>query len=145
MDALYVATATSHGGRSGRATTPDGTLDLPIAVPKELGGDGEGTNPEQLFAAGYASCFLSALILMAAKREVDASEATVAADVGLVTVSGGLGIAVELRVRFPGIDRALAEKLVERAHRVCPYSHATRGNVEVALTIEEPAAAAATP
>jgi lipoyl-dependent peroxiredoxin len=143
MEALYVATATSHGGRSGRAETPGGELDLAIAVPKELGGDGEGTNPEQLFAAGYACCFLNALILTAAKREIDPSGATVSADVGLVTVSGGIGLAVELRVRFPGIERELAEKLVERAHRVCPFSNATRGNVDLALTIEEPAASAA--
>jgi Ohr subfamily peroxiredoxin len=143
MDALYVASATSWGGRSGRAASSDGALDVPIAVPKELGGDGEGTNPEQLLAAGYACCFLNALILVAAKRELDPSQATVTADVGLVTISGGLGLNVELRIRFPGVEREMAEKLVDRAHRVCPFSNATRGNVELALTIEEPAAAPA--
>ena len=135
MDALYVATATSHGGRSGRAATDDGRLDVKIAVPAELGGDGDGTNPEQLFATGYASCFLSALTLMAAKREIDMSEATVTADVGLLTVSGGIGLAVELHVRMPGVERELAEKLVERAHRVCPYSNATRNNIDVKLNV----------
>jgi lipoyl-dependent peroxiredoxin len=143
MDALYVATATSRGGRSGRATTPDGTLDLKIAVPTELGGEGGGTNPEQLFAAGYASCFLSALSLVAAKREVDTSEATVTADIGLRAEPGGVGLVGELHVRMPGVDRDMAEKLVERAHRVCPYSRATKDNIEVAVTIEEPAAAVA--
>jgi organic hydroperoxide reductase OsmC/OhrA len=91
MDALYVASATSWGGRSGRAASSDGALDVAIAVPKELGGDGEGTNPEQLMAAGYACCFLNALILVAAKREIDPARRTVTADVGLVTISGGLG------------------------------------------------------
>ena len=143
MDALYVATATSHGGRSGRATTPDGTLDLNIAVPTELGGEGGGTNPEQLFAAGYASCFLNALSLVAAKREIDTSDATVTADVGLRAEPGGVGLVAELHVRMPGVDREMAEKLVERAHRVCPYSRATKDNIELALTIEEPAASAA--
>ena len=143
MDALYVATATSRGGRSGRATTPDRTLDLNIAVPTELGGEGGGTNPEQLFAAGYASCFLSALSLVAAKREIDTTETTVTADVGLRAEPGGVGLVAELRVRMPGVEREMAEKLVERAHRVCPYSRATRDNIEVALTIEEPAAAVA--
>ena len=143
MEALYVATATSHGGRSGRAATDDGRLDVQISVPAALGGEGDGTNPEQLFAAGYAACFLSALTLMAVKRGVDVSEAAVTADVGLQSISGGLGLAVELHVRMPGVERELAERLVERAHRVCPYSNATRDNIEVALTIEEPAATAA--
>src|SRR5207247_1864855 len=124
--------------------TSDGAIDVDLVIPPELGGTGgPGTNPEQLFATGYASCFLSALSLMAAKREIDTAEATVTADVGLKNVPGGLGLEVELRVRIPGVHREMAEKLVERAHRVCPYSNATRGNIDVALSIEEPAPAAA--
>ena len=136
MDALYVASATSKGGRTGHAATSDGSLEVDLVIPPELGGaGGPGTNPEQLFATGYASCFLSALSLMAAKREVDASEARVTADVGLKNVSGGFGLEVELHVRLPGVEREVAEKLVERAHRVCPYSNATRGNIEVNLNL----------
>ena len=141
---IYTAHARVTGGRvEGHGTTDDGALEVDLRRPKEMGGEGDGTNPEQLFATGYAACFLSALTLMAAKREVDTSEATVTADVGLLNVSGGIGLAVELHVRMPGVERELAEKLVERAHRVCPYSNATRDNIDVALTIEEPAAAAA--
>ena len=141
MDATYVASAVSKGGRTGHVRSGEGHIDLDVRVPQELGGPGGATNPEELFAAGYASCFLSALGLLAAKREIDTSEATVEADVGL-DVAGGFQLKVELVVRMPGVDRAMAEKLVARAHQVCPYSRATRGNIDVQLTVAEPVAAA---
>jgi lipoyl-dependent peroxiredoxin len=140
-DALYTASATATGGRAGRAVTSDGALEVDLAVPPELGGDGAaGTNPEQLFAAGYSACFLSALSLMAGKRGIDTSTATVTAEVSLRSEGRGFGLAVGLLVRMPGVERELAEKLADKAHQVCPYSNATRGNIEVALTIEDAAA-----
>ena len=143
MDALYVATATSTGGRQGRAVTSDGNLAVDIVPPKELGGPDEpGTNPEQLFACGYAACFLSALTLVAGKRGVDASHATVTADVGLLSAGRGFKLEVALRVSMPGVDPEQAQKFAEIAHEVCPYSNATRGNIDVALVVEEPATAA---
>jgi Ohr subfamily peroxiredoxin len=141
MDAAYVASATSKGGRSGHVRSDSGYVDLDVLPPTELGGPGGATNPEELFAAGYASCFLSALGLLAAKREIDTTEATVTADVGLAFADGFLDLKVELVVRLPGVERAMAEKLVSRAHDVCPYSRATRGNIPVELTIAEPVAA----
>jgi osmotically inducible protein OsmC len=134
----YHTTATATGGRDGRAHTQDGSLDVKLATPKELGGTGaEGTNPEQLFAAGYAACFLSALKLVGQQLKVQVpGEALVTADVGIgMRAEGGFGLAVELTVNLPGIDRADAERLVETAHQVCPYSNATRNNVDVTLTI----------
>jgi Ohr subfamily peroxiredoxin len=139
MDATYVASATSKGGRSGHVRSASGEVDLEVSVPAELGGPGGGTNPEELFAAGYASCFLSALTLLAAKREIDASAFTVTANVGL-DVEGGFTLKAALAARMPGVDRAMAEKLMERAHGVCPYSRATRDNIPVELVVEEPAA-----
>lgn len=140
MDALYIATATSHGGRNGHAETSDGALAVEIVPPAELGGDGRpGTNPEQLFATGYAACFNSALALVAGKRGHDASAATVTADVGLKRDGRGFGLEVELHVAIPGMDHELAQDLAEKAHQVCPYSNATRGNIEVALTVEDAA------
>ena len=134
-DALYTASATATGGRTGHAVTSDGALEVDLVVPSELGGDGgPGTNPEQLFAAGYSACFLSALSLMAGKRGIDTSAATVTADVSLRSEGRGFGLAVDLRVRMPGVERELAEKLVAKAHEVCPYSNATRGNIDVKLT-----------
>jgi Ohr subfamily peroxiredoxin len=135
MDATYVASATSKGGRMGHVRSADGFIDLDVRVPAELGGPGGATNPEELFAAGYASCFLSALGLLAAKREVDTSEATVTANVGLGAGGTSVDLAVELVVTLPGVERALAEKLLSRAHEVCPYSRATRGNMPVELTL----------
>jgi lipoyl-dependent peroxiredoxin len=143
MEAMYVASATSTGGRSGHAVSSDGHVDVDIVVPTELGGPGgPGTNPEQLFAAGYAACFNSALQLVAGKRGHDASAAKVTADVGLKREGRGFGLEVELRVAIPGIDHDTAHELAEKAHEVCPYSNATRGNIEVALTVEDPATVA---
>lgn len=141
MDAAYVASATSKGGRMGHVRAESGFIDQDVLVPSELGGPGGATNPEELFAAGYASCFMSALGLLAAKREIDTSEATVTANVGIDLGKGGFDLVAELVVRLPGVEREMAEKLVSRAHDVCPYSRVTRGNLPVELTIAEPVAA----
>ncbi|MEF9904264.1 organic hydroperoxide resistance protein [Streptomyces sp. P9-A2] len=137
MDALYTAVATATHGRDGRAVTSDGKLDLGLSAPVELGGNGEGTNPEQLFAAGYAACFGSALGLVGRAAKVDVSDAAVTAEVGIGKQGEGFALAVTLRVELPDtVDRETGRKLVEQAHQVCPYSNATRGNVPVELVIE---------
>lgn len=137
MDALYTAVATATHGREGRAVTSDGTLDLGLSAPVELGGNGQGTNPEQLFAAGYAACFGSALGLVGRAAKVDVSEAAVTAEVGIGKQGEGFALAVTLRIELPdSVDEATGRKLVEQAHQVCPYSNATRGNVPVDLVIE---------
>ncbi|MEQ1786865.1 MAG: organic hydroperoxide resistance protein [Acidimicrobiales bacterium] len=137
MDILYTATAHATGdGRNGHATSDDGILDVDLRTPPELGGPGGATNPEQLFAAGYAACFHSALKVVAGREKLDVSGTEVSASVGLgMNDTGGFNIAVELDVHAPALDRATAEALVAKAHEVCPYSNATRGNVEVTLTI----------
>lgn len=134
---LYQATMTAQGGRDGRATAPDGSLSLTLTVPKALGGPGgDGTNPEQLFAAGYAACFLGAVKLVGRQRKIALPEdAAVTATVGMGPVAVGYALAVELSVSLPGIDPALANEIVAGAHQRCPYSHATRGNVAVTLTV----------
>ncbi len=138
MEPTYVASATSKGGRLGHVRSADGFIDLEVNIPEELGGPGSATNPEQLFAAGYAACFLSALGLLAAKREIDTTEATVTANIGLgPTEKGFVEICAELVVRMPGVEREMAEKLVSRAHDVCPYSRATRGNIECEIRVED--------
>lgn len=135
---LYKTSARATGGRDGHAATLDGALDVKLTTPKELGGaGGEGANPEQLFAAGYAACFLSALKLVAtqARKKIPA-EATVTAAVGLGPRSeGGFGLEIALEIALPGVPRGEAEALVAQAHQVCPYSNATRNNVEVGLTL----------
>ncbi|MGJ3559866.1 organic hydroperoxide resistance protein [Streptomyces sp. INA 01156] len=137
MDALYTAVATATHGREGRAVTSDGKLDLGLSAPVELGGSGEGTNPEQLFAAGYAACFGSALGLVGRAAKVDVSEVAVTAEVGIGKEGEGFALAVTLRVELPDtVDEETGRKLVEQAHQVCPYSNATRGNVPVDLVIE---------
>ncbi|GGJ34910.1 organic hydroperoxide resistance protein [Streptomyces lacrimifluminis] len=137
MDAIYTAVATATHGREGRAVSSDGKVDLPLAMPVELGGNGAGTNPEQLFAAGYAACFGSALGLVGRAAKVDVSDAAVTAEVGIGKQGEGFGLKVALRVELPdGVDAETGRKLVEQAHQVCPYSNATRGNIEVELVIE---------
>ncbi|MEV5491852.1 organic hydroperoxide resistance protein [Streptomyces bobili] len=137
MDALYTAVATATHGREGRTVTSDGKIDLGLAMPVELGGNGQGTNPEQLFAAGYAACFGSALGLVGRQAKVDLSDAAVTAEVGIGKQGEGFGLKVALRVELPeSVDEATGRKLVEQAHQVCPYSNATRGNIEVDLVIE---------
>ncbi|MEU5316022.1 organic hydroperoxide resistance protein [Streptomyces sp. NPDC047461] len=137
MDALYTAVATATHGRDGRAVSNDGQIDLQLAPPAALGGNGQGTNPEQLFAAGYAACFGSALGLVGRQAKVDVSDAAVTAEVSIGKEGEGFGLAVVLRVELPDtLDEATGRKLVEAAHQVCPYSNATRGNIEVELVIE---------
>jgi osmotically inducible protein OsmC len=136
MELLYTAEATATGGRrNGRARSADGELDVRIAPPKEVGGPGGATNPEQLFAAGYAACFDNSLTLIA-RREKLPVETSVTALVGLGKLDdGGFGLDVELRVSVAGVPRDQAEELVAKAHRLCPYSRATRGNLDVRITL----------
>jgi len=137
MDAIYTAAATANG-REGRAVSSDGQLDLTLAMPPALGGDGKGTNPEQLFAAGYAACFASALGLVGRQAKVDTSQASVTAEVSIGSNGeGGFGLAVVLRVELPeSLQGDTGRGLVEQAHQVCPYSNATRGNIPVELVVE---------
>ncbi|MEJ7834142.1 MAG: organic hydroperoxide resistance protein [Nocardioides sp.] len=137
MTPLYTATAASTGdGRNGHVESDDGFIDADVRAPKELGGAGGATNPEQLFAAGYAACFHSALKLIATRSKADTTDSEVVADVSIGdNGAGGFGLAVELEVSLPALDRTAAQDLVEQAHQVCPYSNATRGNVEVTLTV----------
>ncbi|MFC9929746.1 organic hydroperoxide resistance protein [Streptomyces sp. NPDC127190] len=133
---VYVAEATAHGGRDGYVTSHDGRLELKVAMPPELGGDGNGTNPEQLFAAGYASCFHNALILVGNRAGYDLTGSTVAAKVGIgPNRHRGYGLAAALSVSLPVLDRELAARLVDAAHEVCPYSNATRGNIDVTILL----------
>jgi lipoyl-dependent peroxiredoxin len=132
---LYTARATATGGRSGHAVSDDGSLDVALQPPKETGGPGGATNPEQLFAAGYAACFQSALGVVGRRQDVDTSDSTVEADVTIGTVpGGGYGLAVAIRVAIPGVEPATCRSLAEAAHQVCPYSNATRGNIDVTVT-----------
>jgi len=132
---VYTAVATSVGGRrGGRASSSDGILDVQLNAPKELGGPGTGTNPEQLFAAGYAACFNSAVLRFAKDAGIEATEASVTANVGFGPEGGGFGLAVDLEVAVPGVDLETAQHLVDAAHDVCPYSKAVRGNIPVTAT-----------
>ncbi len=138
VDVKYTTQATATGGRDGRAATADGSLDVRLATPKELGGGGgPGNNPEQLFAAGYSACFLGAMKFVASQEKMKVpDDTTVTATVGIGPRSeGGFGITAALKVSLPGLDRAQAQSLVEKAHQVCPYSNATRGNVDVQLQV----------
>jgi osmotically inducible protein OsmC len=137
IEKLYTAHATATGGRNGQVKSSDGVLDLEVRMPKELGGSGGAySNPEQLFAAGYAACFDSALNLVIRTQKVTAGTTTVLADVSLgKNDSGGFGLAVKLQVAIPGVDPQLGKELIEKAHQVCPYSNATRGNIEVELAL----------
>ncbi|MDP0500551.1 MAG: organic hydroperoxide resistance protein [Verrucomicrobiota bacterium JB022] len=139
MKALYTANATSTGGREGHSRTDDGKIDVKLSTPKELGGaGGAGTNPEQLFAAGYSACFLGALKFVAGKAKVKIpDDASVSAKVGIGERDDkqGFGITADLTVSIPGVDRSTVEDLVQKAHVVCPYSHATKGNIQVSTTV----------
>ena len=130
----YKTTATTKGGRDGRSSLADGKLALAMALPKELGGSGDGHNPEQLFALGYSACFGQAILVLAKKHGLDGQAARVTADVTLNTTDG-FSLAVDLKVSLPGADPAALQALVDEAHQVCPYSKATRGNIPVTLTI----------
>lgn len=138
VDVKYTTKATATGGREGSARSEDGAFEAKLSTPKELGGaGGDGTNPEQLFAAGYSACFIGALKAAGAQLKVKVpADTTVSATVGIGPRSeGGFGITADLLVDLPGLDRAEAQKLVEAAHQICPYSNATRGNVDVGLTL----------
>lgn len=134
---LYQAQATATGGRDGKAASDDGQLNVNLTTPKALGGaGGEGTNPEQLFAAGYSACFQGALNLVAGKAKVELPEGTaITGQVGIGPEGDGFGLAVTLNVHLPGLEQHQAEELVEKAHQVCPYSNATRNNVPVELVV----------
>jgi osmotically inducible protein OsmC len=132
---LYTARATATGGRSGHAISDDGIIDVDLRPPKEMGGPGGATNPEQLFAAGYAACFQSALAVVGRRQGTDTSNSTVEADVTIGTIpGGGYGLAVALRVSIPGVAPETVQALAQAAHQVCPYSNATRGNIDVTVT-----------
>jgi Ohr subfamily peroxiredoxin len=138
--ALYTARATSTGGRTGTTESSDGKIRLQLSTPKALGGDdGPGTNPEQLFASGYSACFIGAMKAVAMRQKIRLpAEVSITAEVGIGPMSGKAGafnIAVAMAVSVPGMDRAAAEALVKAAHEVCPYSNATRGNVDVSFTV----------
>ena len=134
---LYTAHATSTGGREGASKSSDGVLDVKLTTPKELGGNGAvGTNPEQLFAAGYSACFIGAMKHVAMMQKIALpADTSIKADVGIGPIPAGFGIQVALTVTIPGMQRAAAEQLVQAAHGVCPYSNATRGNIDVTLTV----------
>lgn len=134
-DAIYTAHAHAVGGRNGTAKSDDGHLDVKLAYPKAMGGDGNGTNPEQLFAAGYSACFLGALGLVARSQGVKLGEHSLDAEVDLIKDETSFHVGVRLKLNAPELDRETAEKLLHAAHAVCPYSKATRGNVEVALEV----------
>ncbi|HWS67800.1 MAG TPA: organic hydroperoxide resistance protein [Steroidobacteraceae bacterium] len=134
---LYRAHAKATGGRDGRAVVPDSKLDLKLTTPKELGGaGGDGANPEQLFAAGYSACFLGAMKFVAARDKIAIpADVSVEGSVGIGPIPNGFGIEVELKISLPGMPRDVAQVLVDKAHVVCPYSNATRNNIDVRLTL----------
>jgi Ohr subfamily peroxiredoxin len=134
---LYTAHATATGGREGRAVSSDNVLDIKLSTPRELGGaGGDGTNPEQLFAAGYSACFIGAMKAVAGREKIKLpAEPTIEGSVGIGQIPGGFGLAVELKISVPGLEREQLQALVDAAHQVCPYSNATRGNIDVTLTL----------
>ena len=134
---LYSATATATGGREGRAVSSDNALDVQLSTPRELGGaGGPGTNPEQMFAAGYSACFIGAMKAVAAREKIALPiDTSIEGRVGIGPIPNGFGIEAELKISLPGMDRSAAEALVAKAHQVCPYSNATRGNIDVTLTV----------
>ncbi|MET9556656.1 organic hydroperoxide resistance protein [Streptomyces sp. NPDC006645] len=136
IDPLYTAVATAENGRDGRVSSDDGQLDVVVNPPKSMGGNGAGTNPEQLFAAGYSACFQGALGVVARREKADISGSTVTARVSIgKTEAGGFGLEVALEASIPNVDAATARDLLEKAHQVCPYSNATRGNIKVDLSV----------
>ncbi|MBD7981544.1 organic hydroperoxide resistance protein [Oerskovia merdavium] len=139
MKVLYTAEALATGeGRNGHVRSTDGRVDLDVAVPKEMGGSGDGSNPEQLFAAGYAACFHSALLGVARQRKISVADSAIGASVSIGPLdAGGYTLAVHLEASLPGVERAVAQELVEAAHQVCPYSNATRGNIDVTVAVVE--------
>ncbi|WP_416305916.1 organic hydroperoxide resistance protein [Neptunicella sp. SCSIO 80796] len=137
MQVLYKAVATSTGGRDGHAVSSDKVLDVKLATPKELGGGGgNATNPEQLFAAGYSACFIGALKFVGGEQKVSIPQDTsIKAEVGIGKIEGGFGLDIDLHINLPGLEQNVAEDLAAKAHQVCPYSNATRGNIDVRLHV----------
>ncbi|MED5524050.1 organic hydroperoxide resistance protein [Gallaecimonas pentaromativorans] len=137
MQVLYKAIATSTGGRDGRSKSSDGVLEVKLSTPKSLGGaGGDGTNPEQLFAAGYSACFIGAIKFVGGQEKIAIpADTNIRAEVGIGQIPGGFGLDIDLFVTLPGLDQAKAEEIVAKAHQVCPYSNATRGNVDVRLHV----------
>jgi Ohr subfamily peroxiredoxin len=138
MTPLHTSIATAKGGREGFVRSDNGVIDLPLTMPKVLGGkgDGQGTNPEELFAAGYAACFESAIRLVARQNDIELGDVSVTAEVSIGKDGDGFALATRIRGHLPGMDRARAEELMQRAHAACPYSKATRGNLPVELVVE---------
>ncbi|PIC01174.1 organic hydroperoxide resistance protein [Caulobacter sp. X] len=136
MTTLYTTRATVVGGREGHVRSEDGLLDVQLSMPKSLGGKETGTNPEQLFAAGYAACFQSAMGHVARTQKIPLTGSTVTGQVGLASAGAGFALEVALEVETQGLSQAEAEALVATAHQVCPYSNATRGNVDVAISVK---------
>ncbi|MBC7501676.1 MAG: organic hydroperoxide resistance protein [Herminiimonas sp.] len=133
---VYTAHAHVTGGRDGRAVSDDGMLDVKLSLPKAMGGAGTATNPEQLFAAGYSACFMGAMKHVAGMKKISIpADASIDASVDIGPIPAGFGIAAKLVINLPGLDRAVATDLVQAAHQVCPYSNATRGNIDVELVI----------
>lgn len=133
---LYTAHARTTGGRDGRSVSDDGLLDVRLSPPKAMGGAGGATNPEQLFAAGYSACFMGALKHVAGMKKIAVpADASIDASVDIGPIPQGFGIAVQMTIHLPGLDKGVAQDLVNTAHQVCPYSNATRGNIEVQLTV----------
>ncbi len=133
---IYTARAHTTGGRDGAARSDDGLLDVKLSPPKEMGGAGNATNPEQLFAAGYSACFMGAMKHVAGMKKLTVpADASVDAEVDIGPIPAGFGIAVRMKIALPGMDKAVAKDLVDTAHQVCPYSNATRGNIDVTLTL----------
>ena len=133
---VYRAHATSTGGRAGASKTSDGLLNVKLTVPREMGGAGGGVNPEQLFAAGYSACFIGAMKFVAGTQKIALpADTSIDATVGIGQIPAGFGIEVQMVVNVPGMERAAAQALVDKAHQVCPYSNATRGNIDVRITL----------
>jgi osmotically inducible protein OsmC len=134
---VYTATATSTGGREGTSKSSDGVLDVKLTTPKELGGNGAvGTNPEQLFAAGYSACFIGAMKVAAGKQKIALpADTSITAEVGIGPIPTGFSIQATLNIKVPGIEKATVEQIVQAAHQICPYSNATRGNIDVTLNV----------
>ncbi len=135
---VYQAHATSTGGRDGSTRSSDGLLDVKLTVPKEMGGAGGGVNPEQLFAAGYSACFIGAMKFVAGTQKLALpADTSIDATVGIGQIPAGFGIEVQMTVKVPGMERAQAQAIVDKAHQVCPYSNATRGNIDVTITLAD--------
>ena len=133
---VYTAHATSTGGRDGKSATSDGQISVQLALPKEMGGNGAGTNPEQLFAMGYSACFIGAMKVVAGQKKIALpADTSITADVSIGPIPTGFGIQATLHIKVPGLPRAQVEEVVNAAHIVCPYSNATRGNIDVTLDI----------